>query len=103
MWAAEMGMTTDWWHQNQIYLAVSSMDIQFLRPVRVHDEVEVVTIVKKFAKASAVFEQYLRMAGSADKMCCKAVIKVVCVDQTNFKPKAFPDDSVITRIRESVQ
>lgn len=101
-WAQAMGMTIEWWQENQLYLAVGSMDIQFIRPIRVHDELEVVTIPKKFGRASAIFEQELRMAGTPDKICCKAVLKVACVDQAEFKPRPFPDDSVMTHIREKI-
>jgi tol-pal system-associated acyl-CoA thioesterase len=86
----QLGMTIEWQRQHHIMFVVHSASIQFLKPARVHDRLEVVTTIKHLGRASIIFDQYLRLAHAPDKILCKAEIKAACVDG-NMRPCALPE------------
>lgn len=89
-WAEEVGMGIKWQQEEQIYFPVHSLTIQYLKPIRLTDQVEVVTAIKAVRKASLIYEQYLRLANAPDNIICKAEVKVVCVDAA-MRPRGLPD------------
>lgn len=88
-WADELGIGLEWQRQHQIYFPVHSANILFVKPARLHERVEVVTSLKLLRRASMVFDQYLRLAASPDKILCKAEIKIACVDY-DIRPRHIP-------------
>lgn len=88
-WIETLGMGIAWQRNHQIQFVIHSATMQFLKPARVHEYVEVVTTIKNLRPASIIFAQHLRLAGKPDKILCKAEITVVCVDMT-IRPKALP-------------
>ena len=79
-WIDQLGLGLDWQRQQQIYFVVHSATIKFLKPSRAHDRLEVVSSVLALRHASIIFDQYLRPEGMADKILCRAEIKIACVD-----------------------
>lgn len=69
---------------------VASMEIEFRRPARLDDALEVQTAVAALRRASLLFEQTL--ARIADReMLARARVKVGCVGYGDFRPIALPD------------
>ncbi len=89
-WIDQLGMTIAWQKEHGIFFVVHSININFMKPARAHDRLEVVSKVLTLKRASIIFDQYLRLAGSADKILCRAEIKIACVDG-NMKPTALPE------------
>lgn len=98
-WLDQLGFGIPWQREHQVYFLVHSINIQFLKPVRVHEKVEVISSIKKLGKASVIFEQYLRLANSTDKILCKAEIKLACVNN-NMQPCAIPNAPILRRLGE---
>lgn len=87
--AEHLGFGIAWQRENNIYFTICYANINYLKPARVWEEVEVVTTITRAKGASLIYDQYLRLASVPDSILCKAEIKVACVD-TQFKPQALP-------------
>jgi acyl-CoA thioester hydrolase len=68
--------------------AISDVNIRYLAPARLDDLLLITTRMTKSGACSFVFEQ--EMNDEQDKLICKALIKVVCVNK-DLKPKRFPN------------
>ena len=75
-----------------VLFAVRAMQIDFLLPARFNQALQVSAKVSKFAPASIVFEQQVRLADSvAEKPLCQAMVKVACLSVDGLRPKAIPN------------
>jgi acyl-CoA thioester hydrolase len=97
-WAEQMGMGIDWQREHRIYFPVHSANIVYVKPARLHEKVEVVTSIKEVRQASIVYDQYLRLAGTSDKILCKAEIKIACVSE-DMRPRPIPEITTLDTIR----
>lgn len=88
-WAEELGIGLGWQNEHQIYLPVCTANLSFLKPARLHEQVEVVSTIKTMKRASMYFEQYLRSQDNPDKIFCRADIQLACVDR-NMKVRPWP-------------
>ncbi len=89
-WAEQIGWGMEWQKSQQLAFVIRSATLDFLKPARLHEKVEVVTRIQEIKAVSMVFDQHLRRLDSSDIILCKAVIKVVCVD-ANLRPHVLPD------------
>lgn len=81
-WAEKLGMGLAWQNQHKIYFVVHKAYIEYLKPARLYDELEVISHIKALRPASIIYEQHLRLAGVTDKILTKAETKITCVDHT---------------------
>lgn len=88
-WATELGMDIAWQKAQGVVWVVHSATIHFLKPLGVHQAVDVISTITEVRKVSFTFAQYLRLSQDPDTILCKADIKIACIDQ-NFKPRALP-------------
>ena len=88
-WIAELGMGIDWQRKQEIYFVIRSAKIDFYKPARLSDQLQVVTRVSQLKRVSVTFEQHLRLSSRPDTILCTAEVKVACVDST-FKPTSVP-------------
>jgi acyl-CoA thioester hydrolase len=88
-WTEQLKIGTEWQRTKGVYFLVRYAKIEFLRPAQLHQEVEVISSIKEYRKASLIYDQYLRLKERPDTILCKAEIKVACVD-SHFKPCALP-------------
>lgn len=72
-----------------IVLVVRHMTLDFLRPARLDQQLEVTTRVISRGGASMHIEQGVRAAGAG--LLCSAAVDIVCVDATTLKPKRLPE------------
>lgn len=75
--------------EHGIAFTVAGLEIAYLRPARLDDELEVVTVIEQAKRASLVFAQTLRAPDGAP--LAQARVRVGCVDAANFRPCALPD------------
>lgn len=88
-WAEQSGLGIEWQQAQGVYLIVRHALIDYLKPAQLHQQVEVVTQIVEFRKASLIYDQYLRSKDLPDIILCRGEFKIACVDQ-NFKPCAIP-------------
>ncbi len=89
-WAEQLGFGSDWQREQGIYFPVRHVRIDFLKPARLHDQLEVVSEIREIRSASLVYAQHLRLAEAKDTILSKADVRVACVGQ-DFRPRTLPD------------
>ena len=70
-----------------VVFAVRHVDVDYLRPARLDDDLTVTAGVIDIRRASLTFEQQVRLL---DEVLCRGHVKIVCVDNVRFRPKAIP-------------
>ncbi len=66
---------------------VHSVDVRYLRPAMLDDQLTVSASISKLARSYLVFSQTISRDGEP---ICTATIKVACVTQQSMKPAAIP-------------
>ena len=87
--ADELGFGLEWQDLHELYFPVRSVEIDYLKPARLNQSLEVVSQVVNVKKASIIYAQHLRLAHSPDTILCRASVKVVCVNKA-MRPCAIP-------------
>ncbi|MCK4675690.1 MAG: tol-pal system-associated acyl-CoA thioesterase [Gammaproteobacteria bacterium] len=96
-----------------IIFAVASANIQYKKPARFNDELNVVTCITALGKASICFKQsvyrrvsHLESTHQADRadekisgLLSEAEIKIACLNATKFKAQSIPA-SIIKKINQ---
>jgi acyl-CoA thioester hydrolase len=72
---------------NRVF-AVSRMDIEFLKPARLEDELEVTVDVEQVRAASVVFEQ--RMLRGDGQLLARASVRAASLAADSFRPARMP-------------
>lgn len=71
--------------------AVAHINADYIKPARFNDALEVVSEVVRVGRASIVFDQFIRHAGT-DIIVNKALVKVACVTVKDMKPAPLPEE-----------
>jgi acyl-CoA thioester hydrolase len=74
--------------QNGVIFAVRSMQIEYLRPAKFNDLLQVSAEISQTKKASLTFEQIIKRD---DVTLCTASCRVACLTADNLQPTAIPD------------
>lgn len=75
-----------------VLFVVRRLKMQYRRPAVFNDELEVVTRLLKIGRSLLEFEQIiLRKDGQRAEHLTEAVVEVVCVEASQFKPVSIPD------------
>lgn len=77
--------------KNEVGIAFTVADItlQYRRPARLDDQVEVVTEVAEVKNVTLTLSQVVRRVGDTDVMA-RASVRVACVDARTFMPRRIP-------------
>lgn len=77
-----------------IAFAVRSLSIEYLKPAKFDDHIEVTAAIKHLGRASIEFEQtVIRLNSQGDaELLITASVKVVCVQLDKFKSTAIPHE-----------
>ena len=67
--------------------AVRAMEIDFIKPARLDDLLQIGVGVQECRGASAVFQQEVRCEG---RLLSTAIVRVAALDSTSFRPRAIP-------------
>jgi acyl-CoA thioester hydrolase len=73
-----------------VVFTVANLEIDFLRPARLDDELEITVIVAELRRASLHFQQVLTRKGERDTPLARAKVRVAAVDVGTFRPCALP-------------
>jgi acyl-CoA thioester hydrolase len=77
-----------------VVFAVRSATLEFLKPARLDDLLEVSVRLVKGARASLTLAQQVRRGG---EVLCEGETRVACLDARRFAPVAIPD-SILARL-----
>lgn len=76
-----------------LMFVVHSLDVRYLLPARLDDELQVTAEIVESGAAQLLFEQ--RILRAADVICAGQV-RLACVDVTTLKPKRIPRNLLAT-------
>lgn len=71
-----------------VVFAVRAAAIDYLRPARLDDVVDVSVQVVEHGRASVVFAQNVSRAAT---VLCEGMVRIACLDATAFTPRPIPD------------
>ncbi|TQV86920.1 tol-pal system-associated acyl-CoA thioesterase [Aliikangiella coralliicola] len=89
-WLRSLGINQADLFAQDIAFAVKKSDVDYVKPVRFGDEVEVITHLTAIRGASLQFEQKLFLHGDRQQVLCKAEISVVSLKLESFTPCRIP-------------
>jgi len=72
-----------------IAFAVRSLDIDFLKPARLDDMLDIACAIDSLGRAQLVFDQRVERKGEA---LVTATVRVACIDAVRMKAAAIPSD-----------
>lgn len=75
--------------EHGVQFVVVAAQIEFLRPARFNDELQVSVAIKECGRASLVFGQDIRRTADGAAIC-SGEIRAACVDAATFKPRSLP-------------
>ena len=75
--------------EHGVQFVVVAAQVEFQRPARFNDELQVSVAIKDRGRASLVFSQAVQRAVD-DALICSGEIRAACVDAATFKPRALP-------------
>jgi acyl-CoA thioester hydrolase len=73
-----------------ILFAVRRVELDYLRPARFNQALEVSVASCETGRASLTLEQEVR--GPDAKPCCRGRVRLACVDSQRFRPAPIPPD-----------
>jgi acyl-CoA thioester hydrolase len=93
--------------ESGIIFAVHSANVQYKKPARFNDELNVVTSLTSLGKASIHFNQSVFLQAShhenapVGSLLCDAEIKIACINAEKFSPQIIPA-SIIHKINHKL-
>lgn len=77
--------------EHGIAFTVANMQIDFLLPARLDEQLNVTVEQTSRKRASLIFSQTLCRADAPEKVLARATARVGCVDVASFRPRALPE------------
>ncbi len=91
-WLRSLGLDQDVLIDQDIAFAVRKAEVDYYKPARFNDALDVITTIGEVKGASVEFLQKVCLASDHSKVLCEGKIKVVCVTMSTMKPKAMPQN-----------
>ncbi|MBI4754042.1 MAG: tol-pal system-associated acyl-CoA thioesterase [Betaproteobacteria bacterium] len=89
-WLRELGFNQSRLAERHgIAFAVRSLGVDYLRPARLDDLLDVVSEIESLGRAQMAFAQTVRRG---DETLLRSSVRVVCVDLARMKPAEIPED-----------
>lgn len=70
-----------------VVFAVRRVEVDYLAPARLDDELEATASVEDSSRTSLTFRQQVRRG---EQLLCSATVKIVCLDSERFRPTGIP-------------
>ena len=77
--------------EDDVIFAVRSVAVEYHKPARFNDELQVATCVEVVKKASMTFQQTLRPVG-LQTVLCELSGRVACLRASTLTPRAIPEE-----------
>ena len=91
-WLRAMGFSQHALHDELgVVFTVANIELDFLRPGRLDDELEVAVGVEQVRRASITFRQALYRKGESGTPLARARVRVGCVSVETFRPCPMPE------------
>jgi acyl-CoA thioester hydrolase len=87
-WVRDRGLSQEVLRlEHGIAFTVANIEVDYVRPARLDDELTVVTAISELRRVSLGFRQELRKAG---EILARARVRAACVDAATFRPAKMP-------------
>lgn len=73
-----------------VIFVVRAVTVDYLRPARFNDLLDVVCYLEELHRVSLVFLQEVRYSGTNGPPLCTGRVKVACLDAITFRPRPLP-------------
>jgi len=93
-WLRELGVDQSILIDQGLAFVVTAVNIQYLKPAKFNDLLEVVTEIQSAGRARLLFKQHIRNKQQPEHIYCRAEVKAACIDMASLKPKALPKQLV---------
>lgn len=91
-WLRAMGFSQHALHDELgVVFTVANIELDFLRPGRLDDELQVAVSVEQIRRASLTFRQELHRKGEGGAPLARARVRVGCVSVETFRPCPLPE------------
>jgi acyl-CoA thioester hydrolase len=92
-WLRSLGVEQDRLKEQEgILFAVRHVTLDYLKPARFNDHLEVISRVTEHGRASLTFEQTItRLDGETRTELCCGQVKVACLTADSFRPCPIPE------------
>jgi len=91
-WMRSLGFEQDRLLAEQgLLFAVRSARIDYLRPARFNDRLDVTVDIRRCGRASLTLEQAVLRHAEAASPLCTGTIRVACIEAKTFRPQPIPD------------
>jgi len=92
-WLRSLGVEQDQLiEQEGILFAVRHVDLDYFKPARFNDQLEVTSRVLDQGRASINFEQIItRLDAGTKTELCRGQVKIACLDARAFRPRPIPE------------
>jgi acyl-CoA thioester hydrolase len=77
--------------QDGLIFAVRSVQLEYVKPAKFNDLLDVSVAISKQGKASLTFEQAVRRADGERQLLCLGQVKVACLTADTLRPKVIPE------------
>jgi acyl-CoA thioester hydrolase len=77
--------------EHGILFAVRSASLDFLRPARFNDRLNVTVEMRHRGRASLTLEQSVLRHGDSTGPLCTGAVKIACIEAATFRPQPIPD------------
>lgn len=74
--------------QENVLFVVRSVQVEYLKPARFNEQIDVSAKVTERKKTSLIFEQAITRH---QDLLCSSVIRIACLDALSMKPKPIPN------------
>ena len=91
-WMRSLGFEQDRLLAEQgLLFAVRSARVDYLRPARFNERLDVTVDVLRRGRASLTLEQAVLRHGDSSEPLCTGTMKIACLEAATFRPKPIPD------------
>lgn len=89
LWLFELGFRLDELFKKGIFFVIKKIEIEYFKPAKLYDELEIISKVISSRRVAKVYEQTICSAKQNEIEYCKAIIEVVCVNE-KLRPQPMP-------------
>jgi acyl-CoA thioester hydrolase len=78
--------------ESGVLFVVSRVIVEYRRPARFNDLLDVTATLRRAGRASLLFDQQILPAGTGQdgEALCTAEVRIACVDAADFRPRPMP-------------
>ncbi|KPJ96306.1 MAG: 4-hydroxybenzoyl-CoA thioesterase [Gammaproteobacteria bacterium SG8_15] len=91
-WLRSFGIQQDTLvQQDGLIFAVRSVQLEYVKPAKFNDLLDISVAISQAGKASLTFDQTVRQAEGEKQLLCSGKVKIACLTADTLRPKAIPE------------